>query len=167
MDELANLASTIGHRFTTNVQSTLANMSPEKWIRLIIIAGACTSPPPSPVPTTTNPLPLPVDMLLRPYLIKLGGRSQMKVHEQEAAEAVPALSPNDLRGQVTIPEDSSDSEDEAAGATSSGAQADWGKKARRRQRHMIKRLLEVEEKRLEESKEEEEDKDIEEFLIKG
>lgn len=103
-------------------------------------------------------------MLLRPYLIKLGGRSQMKVHEQEAAEAVPALSPNDLRGQVTIPEDSSDSEDEA---TSSGAQADWGKKARRRQRHMIKRLLEVEEKRLEESKEEEEDKDIEEFLIKG
>lgn len=105
-------------------------------------------------------------MLLRPYIIKLGGQSQMKVHEQEAAEAVPALSPNDLRGQVTIPEDSSDSEDEAGGTTS-GAQADWGKKARRRQRHMIKRLLEVEEKRLEESKEEEEDKDIEEFLIKG
>lgn len=50
MDELANLASTIGHRFTTNVQSTLANMSPEKWIRLIIIAGACTSPPNLPVP---------------------------------------------------------------------------------------------------------------------
>lgn len=57
MDELANLASTIGHRFTTNVQSTLANMSPEKWIRLIIIAGACTSPIlPSPPPKpTTNP----------------------------------------------------------------------------------------------------------------
>lgn len=57
MDELANLASTIGHRFTTNVQSTLANMSPEKWIRLIIIAGACTLPlpPPSSPKTTTNP----------------------------------------------------------------------------------------------------------------
>jgi hypothetical protein len=106
-------------------------------------------------------------MLLRPYIIKLGGRSQMKVHEQEAAEAIPALSPNDLRGQVAIPEDSSDSEDEEGGARTSGAQADWGKKARRRQRHMIKRLLEVEEKRLEESKEEEEDKDIEEFLIKA
>ncbi|KAK1833250.1 protein trafficking Pga2 [Podospora conica] len=149
MDELLNLGATLGSRFTTNVQSTLANMSPEKWIRIIIVAGAY--------------------LLLRPYIIKLGGRSQMKLHEQEAAEAVPAaaLSPNDLRGQVKIPEDSSDSEDDEGGGKASGAQADWGKKARRRQRHMIKRLLEAEEKRLEESKEEEEDKDIEEFLIKG
>lgn len=59
MDELANLASTIGHRFTTNVQSTLANMSPEKWIRLIIIAGACTSPPPPRSQPQLTPSPSP------------------------------------------------------------------------------------------------------------
>jgi len=29
------------NRFSTNLQATLANMSPEKWIRLVIIAGTC------------------------------------------------------------------------------------------------------------------------------
>lgn len=105
-------------------------------------------------------------MLLRPYLIKLGARSQMKSHEEESAEAEQAakaaISPNELRGRVQIPEDS-DSEEEEAGQTTS---ADWGKKARRRQREMIKKMLEAEEQWLRESKEEEEDKDIEEFLIK-
>lgn len=45
MDGIINLASTAGNRFTTNVQSSLANMTPEKWIRLVIIAGACQSHP--------------------------------------------------------------------------------------------------------------------------
>jgi hypothetical protein len=100
-------------------------------------------------------------MLLRPYIIKLGSKSQMHTHEQESAESAQ-ISPNELRGRVQIPEDS-DSEDEPTVAKASGP--DWGKKARRRQRDMIKKLLEVEERRLQESKEEEEDKDIEEFLV--
>lgn len=103
-------------------------------------------------------------MLLRPYLLKLGARSQMKTHEQESFEAEQTakapISPNDLRGQVNLPEDSD--EEEEGESTS----ADWGKKARRRQRDMIKKLLEAEERRLQESKEEEEDKDIEEYLVK-
>ena len=41
MDELISLVSVAYNRFTTNVQGTFANMSPEKWIRLVIIAGAC------------------------------------------------------------------------------------------------------------------------------
>jgi len=106
-------------------------------------------------------------MLLRPYLIKLGARSQMKSHEEESAQAEQAakaaISPNELRGQVQIPEDSDSEEEEEAGQTTS---TNWGKKARRRQREMIKKMLEAEEQRLRESKEEEEDKDIEEFLIK-
>ncbi|KAK3325527.1 protein trafficking Pga2 [Apodospora peruviana] len=148
MDGVVDVAKMVGNRFTTNVQSGLANMSPEKWIRLVIIAGAY--------------------MLLRPYIIKLGAKAQMKAHEKEEAEAEEAakaqISPNELRGQaVKIPEDSDD-EDDYATAEATGP--DWGKKARRRQRTMIKKLLEAEERRLEESKEEEEDKDIEEFLIK-
>jgi len=100
-------------------------------------------------------------MLLRPYIIKLGSRAQMKTHERESEEtAKAAISPNELRGRVEIPEDS-DSEEEAQSSS-----ADWGKKARRRQRDMIKKLLDAEERRLQESKEEEEDKDIEEFLVK-
>jgi hypothetical protein len=105
-------------------------------------------------------------MLLRPYLIKLGGRAQMKSHEEEAAradaEAKAKISPNELRGKVEIPEDT-DEEDEATGESSG---PDWGKKARRRQREMIKKLLDAEEQRLRESQEELEDKDIEEFLVK-
>ncbi|KAK3327629.1 protein trafficking Pga2 [Cercophora scortea] len=135
-------------RFSTNFVSTFANMTPEKWIRVVIIVGAYC--------------------LLRPYIIKLGGRAQMKSHEDEAAEAEAAhqakISPNELRGQIKLPEDSDDEDDEgAAAAVASGP--DWGKKARRRQRNMIKKLLDAEERRLQETLEEEEDKDIEEFLI--
>ncbi len=89
----------------------------------------------------------------------------MKHHEKEAAEAEmafkAAISPNQLRGQVGLHE-LSDDEDEAEGKPSG---ADWGKRARRRQRDVAKKLLEANEKRLEETFDEEQDKDIEEFLI--
>lgn len=143
MDDLTNLATTLWSRFSTNLQASVAHVSPQKWIQLVIIVGAY--------------------MLLRPYLIKLGSKSQMQSHEA-AEEHEAMLTPNDLRGQYQIPEDSdTEVEEEGASATASGP--DWGKKARRRQRDMIKKLLEVEEQRLMESKEEEEDKDIEEFLV--
>lgn len=92
----------------------------------------------------------------------------MKQHEEESAEALRGtISPNELRGQkamVRLPGEDSDSEDDEANGESSAA--DWGKKARKRQRMVIKKLIEAEEDRLRESKEEEEDKDIEEFLLK-
>ncbi|KAK1761023.1 protein trafficking Pga2 [Echria macrotheca] len=150
MDDLLNLVSVVYHRFSNNLQGTLASMSPEKWIRLVIIAGTY--------------------MLLRPYLLKLGARSQMNTHERESAEGVDdpnrkaAMSPNELRGRVNLPEDSDSDGDEDDSGKASGA--DWGKRARRRQREMIKKLLDAEEKRLQETREEEEDKDIEEFLVK-
>ncbi|KAK4178370.1 protein trafficking Pga2 [Triangularia setosa] len=151
MEDIAHLATTFGDRFTTNLKSTLDNMSPQKWIRVIIVAGTY--------------------LLLRPYLMKLGGRAQMASYEDEHAAteaefaAKAKISPNELRGNVNIPDDTdSEGEDEEGGGASSAT--DWGKKARRRQRDMIKKLLEAEERRLQESKEEEEDKDIEEFLIK-
>ncbi|KAK4203888.1 protein trafficking Pga2 [Triangularia verruculosa] len=149
MEDIAHLATTLGDRFTTNLKSTLDNMSPQKWIRVIIVAGAY--------------------LLLRPYLMKLGGRAQMASYEEEHATteaehaAKAKISPNELRGKVRIPDDTDSEGDEEEGASTA---TDWGKKARRRQRDMIKKLLEAEEKRLQESKEEEEDKDIEEFLIK-
>jgi hypothetical protein len=90
----------------------------------------------------------------------------MQSHEEESAradaEAKAKISPNELRGRVEIPEDT-DEEDETAGEASG---PDWGKKARRRQREMIKRMLDAEEQRLRETLEEQEDKDIEEFLDK-
>jgi len=146
MDGLANLATTLTNRVSTNLRGSITDLTPEKFIRIVIVAGAY--------------------ILLRPYLIKLGGRAQMQSFEEESeraeAEAMAEISPNELRGKVEIPEDTDD-EDETTAAASG---PDWGKKARRRQRETIKKLLDAEEQRLQESLEEEEDKDIEEFLIK-
>lgn len=154
MADIANFAYMIYERFTRNLKASFDGMAPEKWIRLVIIVGTY--------------------MLLRPYLLKLGGKQQMKQHEKEAAEveaeaeAKAKMSPNELRGhKIQIPEESDESDAEGEGEGEAKAQSsstEWGKKARRRQRTMIKKILEAEEKRLQDLQEDDEDKDIQEFL---
>ncbi|KUI52578.1 hypothetical protein VM1G_06812 [Cytospora mali] len=150
MNDLLNFFYVIYERFTRNLRGSLEGMSPEKWIRIVIVVGAY--------------------VLIRPYILKLGGKVQMAQHEKEAAaaeaeaeaKAKAKMSPNQLRGHtVNVPEDSDDSEAEEEGQASA---TDWGKKARRRQRTMIKKILNAEEKRLRELQEDDEDKDIQEFL---
>ncbi|TDZ19444.1 PGA2-homolog [Colletotrichum sidae] len=145
MAGIIDLIVTIWTRFSTNLRGTLDGMTPEKWIRLVVIVGAYC--------------------LLRPYLMKLAGGAQMEQHENKPEEDGPKakVQPNTLRGQVEIPEDSDD--EEAAPASSTAT--DWGKKARRRQRDVLKKMIDVEEKRLAQLQEDDEDKDIEEFLVKG
>lgn len=146
MAGILDLLSTIWTRFSTNLRGTLDGMTPEKWIRLVIIVGAYC--------------------LVRPYLMKLAGGNQMKQHEtpiEDPNAAKAKVQPNTLRGQVEIPDNSDDDDEEAP---SSATATDWGKKARRRQREVLKRMIDAEEKRLAELQEDEEDKDIEEFLVK-
>ncbi|KAF2969376.1 hypothetical protein GQX73_g4211 [Xylaria multiplex] len=135
-----NLTTLLADRTTTNVGSSITNMTAQQWIRLIAIVGAYA--------------------LLRPYVIKLGAKHQEKQFEK-AQQEVAEISPNQLRGELGIPEESDD-DDDVQGETTG---ADWGKKARKRQRNMIKQLLDAEEKRLQETIDEQEDKDIEEFLV--
>ncbi|KAH6689611.1 trafficking PGA2-domain-containing protein [Plectosphaerella plurivora] len=135
--------SQILDRTINNLRQSFEDITLHKFIRLVIIVGAY--------------------ILLRPYLMKATGSSQMDQHEAEFDDPnapKAKISPNTLRGQVDIPEDTDD-EDEA-----DGTGADWGKKARRRQRAVIKQLLDAEEDRLAKLQEDEEDKDIEEFLQK-
>ena len=119
-----------------NLSETFSTITAEKFIRLVIVVGAYA--------------------LLRPYIIKLGARVQTREHEKEVdpdeMAAAAAISPNSLRGQVKVPEDSSDDGEERA--------ADWGKKARRRQRQMVKKILDAEERL---RKEQQEDDEPEEF----
>ncbi|KAM0335690.1 hypothetical protein ACHAQA_000740 [Verticillium albo-atrum] len=129
------------NRSAANIRTTFTELTYDKFIRLVIIVGAYA--------------------LLRPYMLKLSGRSQMAQHVEANDEAKAEISPNSLRGQVDIPEDSDDEGDEAA-ATG----ADWGKKARRRQREVLKMMMDAEEAKLAQEQEDEEDKDIEEFLVK-
>lgn len=132
--------SAILDRTINNLRLTFEDLSLHKLIRIVIIIGAY--------------------VLLRPYLLKLSGRAQMDQHEAPSDAPRAQISPNSLRGQVDIPEDSGDEEEvEASGA-------DWGKKARKRQREVLKRLLDAEEERLAKEQEDEEDKDIDEFMVK-
>ncbi|CRK34936.1 hypothetical protein VD0002_g6175 [Verticillium dahliae] len=130
------------NRSAANLRSTFTELTYEKFIRIVIVVGAYA--------------------LLRPYLLKITGRSQMAQHTEANEEAAKAeISPNSLRGQVDIPEDSDDE-----GVEGAATGADWGKKARRRQREVLKMMMDAEEERLAQEQEDEEDKDIEEFLIK-
>lgn len=151
-DSVAQLAELVYSRATTNLGGSFKEMTPKQWIRLVAIVGAYC--------------------LLRPYVLNMAAKHQVKQLEKEeqkaaAAEAAAAeISPNQLRGKIDIPEDSDDEAE--AGGTQSQTQttaADWGKKARRRQRHVIKKLLDAEEERLRKLQEDEEDKDIEEYLV--
>ncbi|KAI3325070.1 DUF1531-domain-containing protein [Xylariaceae sp. AK1471] len=139
-DSIWKLVTLVADRMTNNVGSSVTNMTAQQWIRLIAIVGAYA--------------------LLRPYVIKMGAKYQEKQFEKDQEE-LAQITPNQLRGQLDIPEDS-DEEEEEQGETTA---ADWGKKARKRQRNMIKQLLDAEEKRLQETFDEQEDKDIEEFLV--
>lgn len=150
MADVLRLAGIGYDRFTTNMRNTLNDMSPEKWIRLVIVVGTY--------------------MLIRPYLLKLGGKVQMKQHEKEAAEAEAEatekakMSPNEFRGhKIEVPDDSDD-DDADAQAQGQASATDWGKKARKRQRTMVKKIIAAEEKRLQDLQDDDEDKDIEEFL---
>ncbi|KAI1100725.1 DUF1531-domain-containing protein [Jackrogersella minutella] len=142
-DSTNQLFTLVKDRFSTNVSESFTSMTPKQWLRLVIFVGGY--------------------MLLRPYIIKLGAKHQEKQMEKqfkEEEERQAQISPNELRGQqIGLPEDSDD--DEQVETTAS----DWGKKARKRQRNMIKKLLDTEEKRLQELQEDEEDKDIEQYLV--
>ncbi len=150
MADLMNMATTFGNRVTANLSNSFSHLTVQQWIRLVAIVGAY--------------------LLLRPYLIKLGARIQMKQHEKEEAASAEEraneaeMTPNDFRGhKVVIPEESDSEDDGDEGAQASAA--DWGKRARRRQRHMVKKILADHEKKLAEQQEDDEDKDIQEFLV--
>ncbi|KAI2608998.1 DUF1531-domain-containing protein [Hypoxylon fragiforme] len=145
-DSISQLFTLVKDRASTNLSESFSSMTPKQWIRLVIVVGAYA--------------------LLRPYIIKMGAKFQEKQLEKQFAkeeeEAIAAeISPNQLRGSKhEIPDDSDDDNDQAVTSAT-----DWGKKARKRQRNMIKNLLDAEEKRLQELQEDEEDKDIEQYLV--
>lgn len=118
--------------------------------------------------------------MIRPYLVKLGGRFQASDHDRELDEtgemnSPAAVSPNALRGRPDDGFDDSSSEEEEAGGGVESAAPRWGRSARRRQRRLAaQRVLEVEEKAKAKAKLDEEergqdadsDREIEEFLRK-
>ncbi|KAF4119697.1 Protein trafficking PGA2 [Geosmithia morbida] len=127
-----------GQRFSNNLQSAFEDMGPKEWLRLVIIAGGY--------------------MLFRTQIMRWLGRRQLdEMEKQDAKEKVAKISPNELRGAKAPGDELDDLDNEDAQATS----ADWGSKARTRQRLMLKQLMEAEERR---KQEEDDDKDIADLL---
>ena len=143
-DSLQQLWEILGiamDRFITNMSASFTMMDTKKWIRLVMIVGTY--------------------LLVRPYFLKWAGKRQEQGMEKAEGDE-GKISANELRGQVDIPEDSDDEgAPEGDGATTA---SDWGKKARKRQRNMLRKMIDAEEKRLQDLQDDEEDKDIEQYL---
>ncbi|PHH91225.1 hypothetical protein CDD83_1275 [Cordyceps sp. RAO-2017] len=125
-----------GHNASHNIQDGFAKMTVRSWLRIVMIIGGY--------------------MLLRPYLLKFATKKAVQQLEKEDAKSRgnDKMTPNEFRG---IKEKLYEAPDDEGDGTS----ADWGSKARMRQRQMLKNLLEEEERR---RAAENEDADIQEFL---
>jgi len=139
---IAKLAQ-FGQNASNNIRAGFDNVTTLGWIRLVVIV--CTY------------------LLIRPHILKYSTTFAVKkmeeqeVKEKKAREDAAKNSPNDLRGLKSNMEPDEDTDE---GADGSGA--DWGSKARVRQRKMLRILLEAEEQR---RLDEEEDADIKENLV--
>ncbi|KAI9750015.1 MAG: hypothetical protein M1815_002063 [Lichina confinis] len=147
MDFIQPRLSDIQH----NLTDTVTRLTIKDYLRLLIIVCGYA--------------------LLRSYLVKLGGWFQARDHDRaiatEEASSEAAVSPNSLQAQVVIP-DNTDDEDEHEHDDRDDAvkKLDWGRQARQRQRRMLRKLLEAEEKARQEAADADSDREIEEFLIK-
>ncbi|OAQ64384.1 trafficking PGA2 domain-containing protein [Pochonia chlamydosporia 170] len=143
LGQLIARLSEYGQNATNNISQGFNNMSPQSWIRVIVIAGGY--------------------MLLRPYLMKAvtkGAvekmeRDDKKERGEDGTLPHPELTPNEYRGI----KDKLYADDENTGGD--GTTSDWGQKARVRQRKMLRELLEEDERRRAAL---DEDADIQEFL---
>ena len=149
-DSISDQVQTWSVSLQHNISESVTRLTLQDFLRLVIIVGGYA--------------------MLRPYLIKLGGRFQAKDHEREfdetEASSIAAVSPHSLRGQVTVPDDTDDEDSDGRDHSRHSKTAEWGRQARHRQRHMIRRLLEAEERARQDEAASDSDRDIEEFLIK-
>lgn len=141
LGQAAAKAFQFGNNASNNLQETFSRMTIHHWLRLTVIVGGY--------------------MLLRPYLmkwsVKKAVRNLEEADEKEKAEAAAvSMTPNELRGAKALLNEQLENEDGG-----DGTGADWGQKARVRQRVLLKQMLEQEEQR---RMEDEDDKDIAEFL---
>ena len=148
MENLPELLTTWKDNFIRNGKGAFTSMDLKAWIRLVMIVGTYC--------------------LIRPYLVKMAGRHQQKQHElankasSEEADAAASIHPNELRTgkKMAIPGVADDSDEEV-----DERGADWGKKARVRQRKFIRKAMEAQEKKLADEQEAESDKEIEDLLV--
>ena len=141
--DILGLLKTWYGNFTRNTHEAFTRLTPKDAIRIVIVACAYM-------------------LIVRPFLVRLGMRVQAKQHEQanQEADSKARLNANDLRGNFAIPGVDSDSEDEL-GEKSDVKSGEWGRKARLRQRRVVRKALEIQERGL---LDDESDEEIKQFL---
>ncbi|KAE9988373.1 hypothetical protein EG328_011133 [Venturia inaequalis] len=149
--EATTALSTWKENFTRNTSESFSQMTPKNWLRLVIVV--CTY------------------ALIRPYILKLGAKVQQQHLEKEAKESDEkwaAMHPNDLRTggarkQVDIPGvESEDEGEDGQGEVTVGRE--WGRKARVRQRKIVRKAMEIHEQNLAKTGFESGDEDIADLL---
>jgi hypothetical protein len=129
--------------FLHNIENAF-DMDLRTFIRIVVVVGAY--------------------LLIRPYLVQGGAKMQERQHDKVIAadkkrEGQAKISPNSLRGQVEVPEDTdSEEEGQATGAN-------WGGKARKKQRRALRQILEADEKMRLDAEGDKDDKDIMDLLV--
>ncbi|KKP04017.1 hypothetical protein THAR02_03868 [Trichoderma harzianum] len=146
LNSLGSVVSSLsqyGQNASNNLQKSFTDISTHGWLRLVMIV--CTY------------------LLIRPHILKYSTKHAVRTLEKQdeqdkaaAKEAVAKMSPNELRGLNAGAEIDVDADEHADGTS-----ADWGSKARVRQRKMLRKMLEAEERR---RYEEESDEDIRDLL---
>lgn len=129
--------------FLHNIENAL-DMDLKTFIRIVVVVGAY--------------------LLIRPYLVKGGAKMQERQHDKVIAadkkrEKDAIISANSLRGQVEVPEDTDSEEERQASG------ANWGGKARKKQRKVLRKILEADEKMRLDAEGDKDDKDIMELLV--
>jgi hypothetical protein len=139
-DPIFETVSTWASNAQNSISSTFSSLGLQDLVRLIVVIGGYA--------------------LLRPYLMQIGAKFQAEDHERavDLDDLKGPASTKSLQSQVEVPEDSDEEADQVDSAK-------WGRGARRRQREMIRNVLEAEEKRREEEQANDEDEDIQEFLM--
>ncbi|SZF04638.1 unnamed protein product [Blumeria hordei] len=147
MSAISGIVQQGGDNLVRNVWGMWDGMCLRDYIRIVIIVGGY--------------------LLLRPYLLKFAAKIQAKQYAKAADADVSAtsdkLSPNRLRGTGAVDLTQSDSEDNENDRIASGA--DWGTKARKRQKRAIKKILEEKEEKMLEAEGEIDDKEIMDLLV--
>ncbi|CAD6502068.1 BgTH12-02311 [Blumeria graminis f. sp. triticale] len=146
MSAISGLVKQGGDNLVRNVWGMWDGMRLRDYIRIVIIVGGY--------------------LLLRPYLLKFAAKIQAKqyakIPDTDASVNVK-ISPNQLRGTSTVNSANNDLKDDENDRIASGA--DWGTKARKRQKKAIEKFTEKEEKKGLEAQGENDDKEIMDLLV--
>ena len=153
VDQLADQLSIYASNFKQQLHGAFDRMTPERYVQLFLIVCAY--------------------ILFRPRLLKivewLQGRNLERELDPNEARGMQRAAKNvvrdprdgSLRERIDVPEDT----DSDSGGEEKPVGTDWGKKARRRQRRVVRTLLEQEEQRKWDEQGADSDKEIEDRLI--